>query len=261
MYILSESMSHIFHFFCEMACDISLVSLDPYSIHHSIYFRCDYFSYFDVGWLSLTFLSLCFLLSLFCSFISPYLIWFLSFLVLLNVWLGFNLHTLFLLIWYVHSFIITFCVETLRSRIHDIFYALHLMHEGYGDYIIGIFEPSFLSFLSPYYLNLRYVPHLKTTLWSWLHTLCLMAHTWAILEICWRLFLGAWQMGSWGDGFTLGHTLFISDGFSEVIWSTLGHTPLIDGSFFWDDALHWGIVSFCLDHDGLGVVGWSYIGA
>ena len=102
---------------------------------------------------------------------------------------------------------------------------------GMGIIIIGIFEPSFLSFLSPYYLNLRYVPHLKTTLWSWLHTLCLMAHTWAILEISWRLFLGAWQMGSWGDGFTLGHTLFISDGFSEVIWSILGHTPHIDDVF------------------------------
>ena len=186
MYILSESMSHIFHFFCEMACDISLVSLDPYSIHHSIYFRCDYFSYFDVGWLSLTFLSLCFLLSLFCSFISPYLIWFLSFLVLLNVWLGFSLHTLFLLIWCVHSFIITFCVETLRSRIHDIFYALHLMHEGYVDYIIGIFEPSFHLFRSPYYLGLRYVPRLKTTLRL---LLCIvfddshMGNTWDWLEI------------------------------------------------------------------------------
>ena len=45
-----------------------------------------------------------------------------------------------------------------------VFYALHLMHEGYGDYIIGIFEPSFLSFLSLYYLSLRYVPCLKTTL-------------------------------------------------------------------------------------------------
>ena len=56
-----------------------------------------------------------------------------------------------------------------RSGTHDISYALHIMHEGYGDCIIGIFEPSFLSFLSPYYLGLRYIPCLKTTLRSLLH--------------------------------------------------------------------------------------------
>ena len=70
----------------------------------------------------------------------------------------------FLLIRCDHSFIITFRVGTPRSGTHDIFCALHIMHEGYGDCIIGIFEPSFLSFLSPYYLSLRYVPCLKTTL-------------------------------------------------------------------------------------------------
>ena len=58
---------------------------------------------------------------------------------------------------------------TPRFGTHDVFYALHFMHEGYGDYIIGIFEPSFLSFLSPYYLSLRYVPCLKTTLRPLLH--------------------------------------------------------------------------------------------
>ena len=78
-------------------------------------------------------------------------------------------------------------------------YALHLMHEGYEDYIIKIFESSFLLFLSPYYLSLRYVSCLKTTLRPWLHTLYLAAHTWAILEIGWRLFLWAWWMGSRGD--------------------------------------------------------------
>ena len=144
--------------------DFSLVSLDPCSIHHSIYFGCDYFPCFDADCPSLTFPSLCLLLYLFYSSISPYFILFLSFLILLNVWLGFSVHTLFLLIWCVHSFIITFCVRTPRSRTHDIFYALHFMHEGYGGYIIRIFEPSFHSFCSPYYLGLRYVPHLKTTL-------------------------------------------------------------------------------------------------
>ena len=40
---------------------------------------------------------------------------------------------------------------------------------GMGIIIIGIFEPSFPSFLSPYYLSLRYVPCLKTTLRPLLH--------------------------------------------------------------------------------------------
>ena len=144
--------------FVREASNISLVSLDPCFIHHSICFGCDYFPCFDVGWPpSLTFLSLRLLLSLFYSFVSPYLIWFLFLLTLLDVWLGFSIHISYLLIRWVHSFIVTFRVGTLRSGTHDIFYALHLMHEGYEDYIIGIFEPSFLSFLSPYYLSLRYV--------------------------------------------------------------------------------------------------------
>ena len=40
---------------------------------------------------------------------------------------------------------------------------------GMGIIIIGIFEPSFLLFLSPYYLSLRYVLCLKTTLRPRLH--------------------------------------------------------------------------------------------
>ena len=59
----------------------------PYSSLHP--FLCDYFPCLDAGWPSLTFLSFCLLLSLFYSFISLYLIWFLSFIILLDVWLGF----------------------------------------------------------------------------------------------------------------------------------------------------------------------------
>ena len=183
--------------FVREASDLSLVSLDPCSIHHPIYFGCDYFPCFDISCPSLAFPYLCLLLSLFYYSISLYFILFLPFLILLDVWLGFNFHTLFLLIQYVHSFTITFREGILRSMIHDVFYTLHLMHEGYGDYIIGIFEPSFPSFLSPYYLRLHYVPSLKTTLRPWLHTLCLTIHTWAILEIGWRLFLRAWWMMSY----------------------------------------------------------------
>ena len=154
--------------FVRETSDLSLEFLDLCSIHHPICFGCDYFPCFDAGWPSLTFLSFYLLLSLSYSSISLYLIWFPSFLILLNVWLRFSIHTLFLLIRYVHSFIITFCVGTPRSGTHDIFYALHFMHEGYEDYIIGIFELSFISFLSPYYLSLRYVPCLNTTLRSFL---------------------------------------------------------------------------------------------
>ena len=68
---------------------------------------------------------------------------------------------------------------------------------GMGIIIIGIFEPSFLLFLSLYFLSLRYIPRLKTALSPWLHTLCLIAHTWAILEIGWRLFRGAWWIRSY----------------------------------------------------------------
>ena len=52
-----------------------------------------------------------------------------------------------------HSFIIIFHVGILMSTTHNVLYALLLMHEGYRDYIIGIIEPSFLLFLSPYYLS------------------------------------------------------------------------------------------------------------
>ena len=180
--------------FVKEVSDLSTVSLDHCSIHHSIHFLCDLSPCFDVGWPSLTFLSLLY------SSISLYLIRFLSFLILLDVWLGFSIQTLLFLIRYVHSVIITFRVGILRFATHDVFYALHFMHERYADYIVGIFEPSFLSFLSSYYLSLRYVLCLKTTLRSWLHTLCLTAHTWAILEIGWRLFLGVYWMRSRGDG-------------------------------------------------------------
>ena len=239
--------------------DFSLVSLDPCSIHHSIYFGCDYFPCFDADWPSLTFLSLYLLLSLLYSSISLYLIWFLSFLILLNVWLRFNIHTLYLLIWYVHSFIITFRVGTPGSETHDVSYALHLMHEECEDYIIGIFEPSFLSFLSPYYLGLRYVLCLKTTLRPLLHIVFDNSHVgntqaWSKI-ISWSMIDG--ELRWW---FTLGHTPLIGDGFSEVMLFTLGHTPLIDDAFFRDDALHWGIVSLLLhlDYDRLEVVGRTY---
>ena len=244
------------------ASDLSLVSLGPCSIHHSIYFRCDHFPCFDVSWPSLIFLSSRLLLSLFYSSVWPYLIGFHYFLILLDVRHGFSIHTLFLFTRCDHSFITIFRVGTPRFRTHDVFYALHFMHEGYGDYIIGIFGPSFLSFLSPYNLSLRYVSCLKTTLRPLLYIVFDSSHvgnTRAWSEIISQSMMDG-ELRWW---FTLGHTPLISDGFSEATLSTLGHTPLIDDVFFRDGALHWGIVSSLLhlDYDGLGVVGWPYTGA
>ena len=148
VYILGESMSRSFNF-CERdeRPFFRIFGSLPYLSLHS--FLCDLSPCFDAGWPSLTFLSFCLLPSLFYSSISLYLIWFLYFFIMLDVWLGFSIHTLFLLIRYVHSVIITFRVGVLRFVTHDVLYALHLMHEGYEYYIIGIIEPSFLSFLSP----------------------------------------------------------------------------------------------------------------
>ena len=114
-----------------------------------------------------------------------------------DVWIGFSIHTLFLLIRCVHSFIITFRVGTPRSGTQDVSVHCISCMRGMGIIIIGIFEPSFLLFLSLYFLSLRYIPRLKTALSPWLHTLCLIAHTWAILEIGWRLFRGAWWIRSY----------------------------------------------------------------
>ena len=138
VYVLGESMSRPFDF-CERdeRHFFRIFGSLPYWPLHP--FSCDLYPCFDVGWLSLTFLSFCLLLSLSYSFISLYLIRFLSFLDLLDIWLGFSIYTILLLIRCVHSFIITFHVRILRFVTHDIFYALYLMHEGYGDYIIGIF--------------------------------------------------------------------------------------------------------------------------
>ena len=187
------------------------------------------------------------LLSLLYSFISLYPFWFLYFLILLDVWLRLSIHTLYLLIWYGHSFIIIFHVGILRSTTHDVFYALHLMHEGYEDYIIRIFELSFLSFFSPYYLSLHYIPCLKTILRPWLHIVFDSSHmdnTRDWLEII------SWSMmdGESGWRFTLGHTPLISDGFSEVMLSTLGHTLLIDDGFLvgWRSAWRHGQFAFSL---------------
>ena len=222
VYILGESTSHPFDFYESGEWPF-------FSISGSLFYPS--FHLFRMWLLSMLWCRLTIThFSIFAS--SSILILFLRltlphrislFLILLDVRHGFSIHTLFLFIRRDHSFITIFRVGTPRSGTHDVFYALHLMHEGYGDYIIGIFEPSFPSFLSPYYLSLRYVPCLKTTLRPLLHTLCLTAHTWAILELGRRLFLGAWWIGSWDD---------------DLHWRIL---PLSVMDFHRRHYLHWGI--------------------
>ncbi|RVX18418.1 Pol polyprotein [Vitis vinifera] len=57
-----------------------------------------------------------------------------------------------------------------HSQVHGSWgspYMLHFIYEG-TSFDHWVFEPSFLSFLSPYHLGLRYVPCLKTTLRPWI---------------------------------------------------------------------------------------------
>ena len=68
----------------------------------------------------------------------------------------------------------------MRLSAHIAFYT-----RGYGVYH-WVFDPCFLSFLSPYYHSLRYVPGLKTTLRPRYHALCFdsshVGDTWDWLE-------------------------------------------------------------------------------
>ncbi|RVW82221.1 Gag-Pol polyprotein [Vitis vinifera] len=61
-------------------------------------------------------------------------------------------------------------------------YMLHFIYEGMS-FDHWVFEPSFLSFLSPYHLGLRYVPCLKTTLRPWDQMSSSTASTWTVFEI------------------------------------------------------------------------------
>ncbi|RVW98419.1 hypothetical protein CK203_026746 [Vitis vinifera] len=64
-------------------------------------------------------------------------------------------------------------------------YQLILLHLSPYRYHIHVFEPSFLSFLSPYHLGLRYVPCLKTTLRPWDQMSSSAASTWTgLIQLC-----------------------------------------------------------------------------
>ena len=141
--------------FVREVSDIFVVSLDPCSIHHPIYFGCDYFPCFDPSCPSLAFPYLCLLLSLFYSSISLYFILCLSFLILLDVWLGFNLHTLFLLLRCVNSFIITFRVGPLGPGLMT--FSMHCISCMRGMGIISLGYLCLVSFRFFHLITLAYV--------------------------------------------------------------------------------------------------------
>ena len=83
---------------------------------------------------------------------------------------------------------------------------------GYGfDY--WVFEPSFLSFLSPYHLGLHYIPCLKTTLRPWDQMSSLTSPTWT----------GVWDTSQVDDLF-----LFYDDSLVEPFLSHLVRFILYD---------------------------------
>ncbi|RVW67833.1 hypothetical protein CK203_061001 [Vitis vinifera] len=76
---------------------------------------------------------------------------------------------------------IIFTLGILRSMAHEVHYTcLHFIDEGMS-FDHWVFEPSFLSFLSPYHLGLRYVPCLKTTLRPWDQMSSSTASTWTVV--------------------------------------------------------------------------------
>ncbi|RVW94771.1 hypothetical protein CK203_029830 [Vitis vinifera] len=82
---------------------------------------------------------------------------------------------------------ITFGVHLFMFRVHGSWgslYMLHFIYEGMS-FDHWVFEPSFLSFLSPYHLGLRYVPCLKTTLRPWDQMSSSAASTWTgLIQLC-----------------------------------------------------------------------------
>ena len=88
---------------------------------------------------------------------------------------------------FIHLLIdIIFSLGILRSMAHGIYYTwcISYMRAWVSDH--WVFEPCFISFLSPYYLSLRYVLGLKTTLRPWYHASCFdnshVGDTWNWLE-------------------------------------------------------------------------------
>ena len=180
--------------------NFSLGFLYPYPIRHYIHFYVTYLhALMQVDHHSF-FLSICLLLSLFYSSISLYLIWFLFFLILLDVWLGFGIHTLFLLIWYVIHLLSFFMWESLGLQL--MMFSMHCISCMRGMGIISLGLLSLVSFCFFHPITLAYVTsQVLRPLWDHNFTHCVWQLTHGqYSRLVGDYFLGAWWMGSRGDG-------------------------------------------------------------
>ncbi|RVW40893.1 hypothetical protein CK203_094286 [Vitis vinifera] len=117
-------------------------------------------------------------------------------------------------------------------------YMLHFIYEGMS-FDHWVFEPSFLSFLSPYHLGLRYVPCLKTTLRPWDQMsssqplLGQVIEIWLIFRYVMLLLLGVASLMCRSDSVVFGlpgSSLTMIDLVSPVfdlsyLWCHTGHIP------------------------------------
>ena len=181
--------------------DFSLGSLDPCPICHYIHFhmiyvhtlmQVDHHSHFYL----FAFFYLYFI-PLFHSTSSDSFF----FLILLDVWLKFNIHILFLLIRCVHSFIITFCVGILRSATHEVF-STHCISCMKGMRIISLRFFSLVSFHFFHLISLAYVTsRVLRPPWNHDFTHC----TWQLTHGQYSRLVGDYflEHDGWGVGVTI----------------------------------------------------------
>ena len=220
--------------FVRESSNLSLGSLDICPIHHDIHSFMWLVSMLWCGSTNTHIFSLFFLIDFILLLLSTLLYsLILYFLIPLDIGFGFSIHML-LFILRILMFIplsSSFMWESLGPSLMRFSMHCILCIKGMGIVSLGLFEPSFLSFLLPYYLSLHYVSCLKTTLRLWLHTLCLTTHTWMILEFGWRFLLETWWMRSYDMIYTKAYPSYQWWIFG-MMWSTLRHTPLIDDKIF-----------------------------
>ena len=194
-------------FYVRETSDLFLETLDHCLLHHYIHWWFDCSSWLDLSGLVLIHFPLIFL------FLSWYFIH-LAYIVLCSYWFTFRvwyfpyiilIHPITSSIFFIFfSFIIDIFIldyffftnmlilGVLKYMVYETIYIYCILYTRVWGLIIGIIEHSFLSFLSPYYLSLRYVMSLKTTLRLWHHILCLITLMWVILGIGSRAFWLWW---------------------------------------------------------------------
>ena len=180
--------------------NFSLGFLYPYPIRHYIHFYVTYLlALMQVDHLSFFFIYLpSFIFSLFLHFTLSHLVVF--FLILLDVWLGFGIHTLFLLIWYVIHLLSFFMWESLGLQL--MMFSMHCISCMRGMGIISLGLLSLVSFCFFHPITLAYVTsQVLRPLWDHNFTHCVWQLTHGhYSRLVGDYFLGAWWMGSRGDG-------------------------------------------------------------